>query len=139
MDVEALESLDSPIAPIESLWPRRRHRQWLGPVTLPLLVALYAAACALVTKDAYATGEATATWGQLVGSAAVATGLVVAGPRVGRRPAGAFALLATPIGDVDDAEKSGHNVALLLLVLLLTALAARQAARGGPERRHVPA
>ncbi|HEY0952161.1 hypothetical protein, partial [Nocardioides sp.] len=76
-------SIGAPIAMVECLSPRTRHRSWLGPVALPLVGLLYAAACALVAQDAYATGEATATWGQLVASAAVAAALVLAALRVG--------------------------------------------------------
>ncbi|HEY0951738.1 hypothetical protein, partial [Nocardioides sp.] len=63
--------------------------------------------------------------------------LALAGGALGA--AGASAFLTTPIGDVDTAEKYGHNVTLLLIVLVLSALAAHRVGRGGPERRHVPA
>lgn len=205
-------SIGSPVVLVETLSGRRRHRPWLGPVALVVVALLYAAACGLVAKDAYDTGEASATWGQLVGSAAVAVGLVVAAVRLGHRPAlivpgpvprpalvvgaaalamlgwvaipptrlgtatvvllglgaigtvqllarrgdwgqrhelalasgalvaaGGFAFLTTPIGDVSDAEKYGHNVALLALVVLLCAAAARRTGRAGPERAVVPA
>jgi len=80
-------SIGSPIALVESLTPRRRHERWLGPVVLRMVVLLYVAASALVLKDAYDTGEASATWGQLMGSSLAAVGLVVAAFVVGRRPA----------------------------------------------------
>lgn len=201
-------SIGSPIALVESLTPGRRHAPWLGPVVLWVVVFLYAAACALVMKDAYDTGEASATWGQLVGSAVAALGLVVAALVVGRRPslilpgavprpllvwataffamvgwvaipptrlgtalvallalgvavavwqwsrrgdwgpphvlalasgavvaAGCFAFLTTPIGEVSDGEKYGHNVALLALMLALSGWAAHRAQpRYGRER-----
>ncbi|CAI9399190.1 hypothetical protein [Nocardioides sp. T2.26MG-1] len=205
-------SIGSPVVLVETLTGRRRHLPWLGPVALVVVALLYAAACGLVAKDAYDTGEATATWGQLAGSSAVAAGLVVAAVTLGRRPglivpgpvprpalvagaaglamlgwvaipptrlgtaavvllalgaigtvqalsrrgdwgrrhelalasgalvaAGAFAFLTTPIGDVSDAEKYGHNVALLTLVVLLCAAASRRAGRAGPGRAVVPA
>lgn len=186
-------SIGSPIALVETLTRRHRRDRWLGPVALGFVALLYAAACALVMKDAYDTGEASATWGQLVASTAAAGGLVVAAFAVGRRPAlivpgavprpaavwiaavltmGAWvaipptrlgtalvaalgvaavvvvwrwshhgdwgqlhvlalasgavvaaacsAFLATPIGEVSDAEKYGHNVALLALVVGLS-------------------
>jgi hypothetical protein len=53
---------------------------------------------------------------------ALASGAVVA--------AGCCAFASTPIGDVSDAEKYGHNVALLLLVLALGAWGARRARAG---------
>lgn len=193
-------SIGSPIALIETLTPGRRRERWLGPVVLWVVVLLYAAACVLVLKDAYDTGEASATWGQLVGSSVAAAGLVVAAFVVGRRPAmilpgavprpvlvwaaafvamvgwvaipptrigtalvalvalaavvvvwrwshrgdwgqahvlalasgavvaaGCFAFFTTPIGSVSDAEKYGHNVALLALMLGLSAWASRRA------------
>ncbi|MCB0894001.1 MAG: hypothetical protein H6529_13230 [Nocardioides sp.] len=79
-------SIGSPVAVVETLTPRRRHEPWLGPVTAVVLALLYLGASALVLVDAHQTGEATATTGQLLGSALVAIGLVVAGVRVGRRP-----------------------------------------------------
>lgn len=79
-------SIGSPVALVESLSRRRRHRPWLGPVTLVVVALLYAAACALVAKDAYDTGEATATAWQLAGSAAAAAALVAAAVTLGRRP-----------------------------------------------------
>ncbi|KQW42592.1 hypothetical protein ASC77_23255 [Nocardioides sp. Root1257] len=196
-------SIGSPIALVESLTPRRRHERWLGPVVLWVVAFLYAAACALVMKDAYDTGEASATWGQLVGSSVGAVGLVVAAHVVGRRPAmivpgtvprpllvgaaayaamvgwvaipptrigtalvallalgtvvvvwrwshrgdwrqshvvalaggavvaaGCFAFLTTPIGEVSDAEKYGHNVTLLALMVALSLGAALRARPG---------
>lgn len=80
-------SIGSPIVLVESLTPGRRRDPWLGPVVVVVVSALYAAACVLVLKDSYDTEEATATWGQLLGSALVASGLVVAAFAVGRRPA----------------------------------------------------
>jgi hypothetical protein len=80
-------SIGSPIALVETLATTRRHERWLGPVVLWVVIALYAAACALVLKDAYDTGEASATWGQLLGSSLMAIGLVVAAFVVGHRPA----------------------------------------------------
>jgi hypothetical protein len=80
-------SIGSPIALVESLVPRRRGEPWLGPVVVWVVVLLYAAASALVLKDAYDTGEASATWGQLLGAAAAACALVVAALVVGSRPA----------------------------------------------------
>jgi hypothetical protein len=44
--------------------------------------------------------------------------------------AGCFAFLTTPIGDVSQTEKYGHNVALLVLVAALTAWGARRARTG---------
>jgi hypothetical protein len=181
-------------------------------VPTAVVALLYAAACALVAKDAYDTGEATATWGQLTGSTAVALGLVVTAVAVGRRPAlivpgpaprpafvvgaaalamlgwvaipptrigtaavvllalgatrivlslsrrgdwghrhelalasgalvaaGGFAFLTTPIGEVSDAEKYGHNVALLALVVVLCAAASLRTGGAGPRRAHVSA
>jgi hypothetical protein len=192
-------SIGSPIALVEALTPRRRRDPWLGSVTLPVVAFLYAAACALVLVDSYDTGEASATWGQLVGSAAAVLGLVVAAFAVGRRPsmiqpgavprpavvwaaafvamvgwvaipptrvgtllvallalgavvvvwrwshrgdwgqphvlalasgavvaAGCFAFLTTPIGAVSDAEKYGHNLTLLALMVALSLWAARR-------------
>lgn len=186
-------SIGSPIALVESLAPRRRREPWLGPVVVAVVLFLYVAASALVMKDAYDTGEATATWGQLLASTAAAGGLVVAAFVVGRRPAlivpgsvpgpavvwvaaflatGAWiaippsrpgtalaallavaavvlvwrwshrgdwgqrhvlalaggaviaaacsAFLTTPIGEVSDAEKYGHNIALLALMVGLS-------------------
>ena len=205
-------SIGAPVALVESLSPRRRVRPWLGRVALAVVVLLYAAASALVAKDAYDTGEATATWAQLAAALAAAVGLVLAAFAIGRRPAlivpgsvpspwlvaaaaylgmlgwisippsrvgtalvallalavvvavwrlshrgdwgqrhvlalaagalaaaGTTAFLATPIGEVTAAEKYGHNVALLALVLGLSAWAWRRTARGGPERRSVSA
>ncbi|WP_028643246.1 hypothetical protein [Nocardioides sp. URHA0020] len=196
-------SIGSPIALVETLAPRRRHDRWLGPVMTWVVAALYAAACALVLADAHATGEASATWGQLLASGVAAVGLVVAAHVVGRRPAlivpgpvprpalvgaaalvamigwvaipptrigtalvallavgavtlvlrwsrrgdwgqrhvlalasgalvaaGCFAFLTTPIGDVGDAQKYGHNIVLLLVVALLSAWAAHRARPG---------
>jgi hypothetical protein len=196
-------SIGSPIALVETLTPGRRRAPWLGPVTLVVVALLYLGACALVVDDAVQTGEATATPGQLAGSAIVAAALVGAAYVVGRRPAviapgavpspwpvggaaflamiawvaispsrigtalvvlvalaatgvlwrlsyrgdwgqrhvlalaggavaaaGCFAFLTTPIGDVSDAEKYGHNVALLLLMAALTAWGARRARSG---------
>lgn len=193
-------SIGSPTAIVETLTPRRRHEPWLGPVTAGVLVVLYAAASALVLQDSYATGEATATWGQLVASAAAALALVVAAFRVGRRPAlivpgsvprarvvlaasyvamlgwvaippsrlgtalvallalgaavavwrwsrrgdwsqahvlalaggavlaaGSYAFFITPIGTVSDAEKYGHNLVLLALMVGLCLWATRRA------------
>lgn len=80
-------SIGSPIALVETLTPRRRREPWLGPVTLGVVALLYAAASALVLVDAHDTGEATATWGQLVASAVVAMALAVAAFRIGSRPA----------------------------------------------------
>lgn len=196
-------SIGSPIALVETLAPRRRREPWLGPVALWVCALLYAAASALVLKDAHDTGEATATWGQLLASALAAGGLVVAAFRVGSRPApivpgpvprpllvlllalvamagwvalpptragtallvllavgfvavvrrwsrrgdwgqrhalalassavvaaGSWAFLNTPIGEVSDQEKYGHNVALLLLVAGLSLWGARRARAG---------
>lgn len=53
--------------------------------------------------------------------------------------AGAFAFLTTPIGQVSTAEKYGHNVALLVLVLTLSAVASRRVGRGGPQRNGMSA
>ncbi|MBA2955800.1 hypothetical protein GON03_15805 [Nocardioides sp. MAH-18] len=80
-------SVGAPIALVETLTPRHRREPWLGPVALWVLALLYAAASALVLVDAHDTGEATATWGQLLASALAAVGLVVAAFRVGSRPA----------------------------------------------------
>lgn len=80
-------SFGSPVAVMESLAPRRRDQPWLGPVALGVVVALYAAACALVAVDSYDGGDASATGAQLAATAAVAVGLVVAAFAVGRRPA----------------------------------------------------
>ncbi|WP_395695968.1 hypothetical protein [Nocardioides sp.] len=80
-------SICSPVAVVETLAPRRRTEPWLGPVTVVVVALLYLAASALVMWDAYDTGEATATWGQLLGSAVAALALVVAAVVVGRRPA----------------------------------------------------
>ena len=82
-----LLSIGSPIALVETLAATRRRDRWLGPVVVWVVGFLYAAACALVLKDAQDTGEATATWGQLLGSSLAAVGLVVAAFVVGRRPA----------------------------------------------------
>lgn len=82
-----LLSIASPTALVESLTPRRREEAWLGPITIVVVSLLYLAANALVLADAYGTGEATATWGQLLGSALVAAGLVAAAVAIGRRPA----------------------------------------------------
>jgi hypothetical protein len=196
-------SIGSPIALVETLTPRHRREPWLGPVAIWVVALLYAAASALVMKDAYDTGEATATWAQLLASAIAAAALVVAGFRLGSRPtpivpgpvprpllvftlslvamtgwvalpptpagtalvvllavgvvvgvhrwsrrgdwgqqhvlalaggavvaAGAWAFLTTPIGDVSDQEKYGHNVALLLLVAALSLWGARRARAG---------
>ncbi|MGD9960721.1 hypothetical protein [Nocardioides sp.] len=193
-------SIGSPIALVESLTPVRRRDPWLGPVVLWTLVVLYGAASALVLKDAYDTGEASATLGQLIASALVVVGLVVAALRVGRRrasvvvgsvprpllvwgvafvamigwvaipptrigtalvaltalgagvvvwrwshreawsqrhvlalasgavvAAGCFAFWTTPIGDVSQFEKYGHNSALLAGVVLLSLVAAWRA------------
>jgi hypothetical protein len=193
-------SIGSPIALVETLTPGRRRERWLGPIVLWVVVFLYATACVLVLKDSYDTGEASATWGQLVGSGVAAVGLVVAAFLVGRRPAmivpgavprpllvwgaafvamigwvaippsrigtalvallalgavvvvwrwshrgdwghahvlalasgalvaaGCFAFFTMPIGEVSDAEKYGHNSALLALVALLSLWAARRA------------
>ena len=193
-------SIGSPTALVQTLTPRRRHEPWLGPVVLWVVAALYLGACAVVLADAHDTGEATATWGQLVGSAAAALALAVAAFRVGSRPAmivpgrvpaplavgalafaamtgwvaippsrvgttlvaaialavtvvvwrwshrgdwgashvlalasgavvaaGCYAFWTTPIGDVSDSEKYGHNVALLLLMLGLSAWGVRRA------------
>jgi hypothetical protein len=79
-------SIGSPVALVESLSGRRRHRPWLGPVTLVVVALLYVAACVLVAKDAYDTGEATATAWQLAGSAAAAAALAAAAVGFGRRP-----------------------------------------------------
>ncbi|GAA4700080.1 hypothetical protein [Nocardioides conyzicola] len=201
-------SIGSPIALVETLTPGRRHDPWLGSVVLWVVAFLYAAACALVMKDAYDTGEATATWGQLVASAVAAVGLVAAAYVVGRRPAlivpgavprallvwgaaflamvgwvaipptrigtalvallalwvavafwqwsrrgdwgqphvlglasgavvaaGCFAFLTTPIGSVSDAEKYGHNIALLALMVTLSLWAARRAGPGYRQAR----
>jgi hypothetical protein len=196
-------SIGSPIALVEALTPGRRRERWLGPVVLWVVAFLYGAACVLVLKDSYDTGEASATWGQLVGSALAVVGLVVAAYVVGRRPAlirpgavprpllvwaaafaamigwvaipptrigttlvallavgtvvvvwrwshrgdwgqphvlalasgavvaaGCFAFFTTPIGSVSDAEKYGHNVALLALMVLLSLWGARRARPG---------
>lgn len=185
-------SIGSPIALVETLTRRRRAR-WLGTVAMGVTALLYAAASALVLKDAYDTGEATATWGQLTASAVTTAGLVGTAFVVGRRPAlivpgavprpalvwaaagvamigwvaippnrvgtvlvallalaavtvvwrwshrgdwaqahvlalasgavlaaGCFAFLTTPIGEVSHAEKLGHNVALLALMVSLS-------------------
>ena len=80
-------SIGAPVALVETLTPRRRREPWLGPVAVWVLALLYAAASALVLMDAYDTGEATATWGQLLASALAAVGLVVAAFRIGSRPA----------------------------------------------------
>src|SRR4051812_29701463 len=79
-------SIGSPIALVESLTPARRRDPWLGPVALWVVALLYAGACGLVMKDAYDTGEASATWGQLLAASVVVVGLVVAAHVVGRRP-----------------------------------------------------
>jgi hypothetical protein len=196
-------SIGSPIALVESLTPGRRRDRWLGPVVLWVVAVLYAAACALVMKDSYDTGEASATWGQLVASTLVVVGLGVAAFAVGRRPAmivpgavprpmlvwigafvamigwvaipptrigttlvallaigtvvvvwcwshrgdwgqphvlalasgavvaaGCFAFLTTPIGEVSDADKYGHNVVLLALMVTLSLWAARRGRSG---------
>lgn len=193
-------SIGSPIALIETLTPGRRHEGWLGPIAGWAAALLYAAVCALVLKDAYDTGEASATWGQLLASGLTVVALVVAALRVGRREAlilpgsvprpalvwagafvamiawvaipptrtgtalvallalgavlvvrrwsnrgdwgqphvlalasgavvaaACFAFLVTPIGEVSDAAKYGHHVALLALVGLLSLAAARRA------------
>jgi hypothetical protein len=80
-------SIGSPVALLESLTPARRNERWLGPVVVWVVVALYASACALVLEDAHDTGEASATWGQLVGSSLVVMGLVGAAFVVGHRSA----------------------------------------------------
>lgn len=196
-------SIGSPIALVETLSPRRRRDPWLGPVTLWVAALLYAAASALVLADALDTGEATATWGQLLASALAATALILAAFRIGSRPAaivpgtvpppalvlalallamtcwvaappsragtalvallaiafcvvvrrwshrgdwsqqhvlalaggatvaaGGWAFATSPIGEVGDAEKYGHNVALLLLVVALDLWGARRARAG---------
>ena len=197
-------SIGSPIALVETLTPGRRRERWLGPVVLWVVAFLYVAASALVLKDSYDTGEATATWGQLVGAAAgggragghgvrgrPSTDLDPAGTRCrGRWPvwagafvamigwvaipptrigtalvallalgavvvvwrwsqrgdwdqahvlalasgavvaAGCFAFLTTPIGEVSDVEKYGHNIALLALMVALSAWGARRARPG---------
>lgn len=196
-------SIGSPVALVETLTPRRRREPWLGPLAIAVVALLYLAASALVLADAHDTGEATATWGQLTGSAVSAVALVWVAFRVGRRPAlivpgpvprpllvwvlalaamavwtalppsrigtalvallstgtialvwrwshrgdwgqqhvlalaagavvaaGGYAFLSTPIGEVSDAEKYGHNVALLTLMLGLSAWGARRARAG---------
>jgi hypothetical protein len=80
-------SIGSPIALVETLATTRRHERWLSPVVFWVVIALYAAACALVLKDAYDTGEASATSGELLGSSLMVVGLVVAAFVVGHRPA----------------------------------------------------
>ena len=196
-------SIGSPIALVEAMAGARDREPWFGPVVVWVVALLYAAACALVFKDSYDTGEASATWGQLVASALVTVGLVVAAFAVGRRPAmilpgrvprpafvwlaafiamigwvaippsrigtalvalivlgavavvwrcshrgdwgqahvlalasgavvaaGCFAFLTTPIGEVSGTEKYGHNIALLLLMVALSAWAARRTSSG---------
>jgi hypothetical protein len=44
-----------------------------------VVVALHAAGCELVLKDAYDTGEASATWRELLGSSLIAVGIVRCG------------------------------------------------------------
>lgn len=196
-------SIGSPIALVEASTLARRRELWLGPVLTWVVALLYVAACALVLKDAHDTGEASATWGQLLASGLAAVALVLAAFVVGRRPAlilpgsvprpalvwgaafaamigwvaipptrigtalvallglgavvvvwrwshrgdwgqlhvvalasgavvaaGCFAFATTPIGDVSEAEKYGHNIALLALVGLLSLWAARRARSG---------
>lgn len=81
-----------------------------------LVAALAAAATVTVWRWSH-RGD----WGQLH-VLALASGAVVA--------AGALAFLSEPIGEVSDAEKYGHNVALLVLVLALSAWGARRARAG---------
>src|SRR4051794_2299576 len=71
-------SIGSPTAIVETLTPSRRDAPWLGPVTTVVVALLYIGASALVLKDAYDTGGASATWGQLAGCAVVTIALVVA-------------------------------------------------------------
>jgi hypothetical protein len=196
-------SIGSPIALVETLTPGRRRERWLGPVILWVVAFLYVAASALVLKDSYDTGEASATWGQLLCAGLAAVALVVTAFVVGRRPtlilpgrvprpmavwagaffamigwvaippsrigtalvallalsavvvvwrwsqrgdwdqahvlalasgavvaAGCFAFLTTPIGEVGDVEKYGHNIALLALMVALSAWGARRARPG---------
>ena len=80
-------SIGSPIAFVETLTPTRRHEGWLSPVVICVVITLYAAACALVLKDAYDTGEASASSWQLLVASLVVVGLIVAAFIVGQRPA----------------------------------------------------
>jgi hypothetical protein len=196
-------SIGSPIALVETLTPRHRREPWLGPVATWGLALLYVAASALVVRDAFETGEASATSGQLLVSAVAAGALVVVAFRAGSRPepivpgsvprpwlvatlafgamigwtaipptrsgtalvaalavavvvlvrrwsrrgdwsqahvlalasgavlaAGCFAFLTTPIGEVSDLQKLGHNLTLLLLMGVLSACGARRARAG---------
>jgi hypothetical protein len=81
-----------------------------------LVVAVALSAIAVVWRLSH-RGD----WGQ-AHVLALAGGAVVA--------AGCFAFLTTPIGDVSQTEKYGHNVALLLLVAALSAWGARRARSG---------
>jgi uncharacterized membrane protein YfcA len=85
-------------------------------VGLTLLAALSLAATVLVWRWSH-RGD----WSQQH-VLALASGAVIA--------AGGYAFLTTPIGEVSDAEKYGHNIALLLLVVGLSAWAARRARAG---------
>lgn len=96
----------------------------LGWISIPpnrvgtALVALLSLTAVVVVWRLSHRGD----WGQLH-VLALASGALAA--------AGSTAFLTTPIGDVSTAEKYGHNVALLLLVLGLGAWAVRRNARGG--------
>ena len=59
---------------------------------------------------------------------ALASGAVVA--------AGCFAFLTTPIGEVSDAEKYGHNVTLLALMVALSLGAAHRAQPGYGRQKY---
>ena len=112
-----------------------------GGVPRPWLVAVLSAAA---TGATLVYGPSPLGTDALIATYAVAAGLVW---WIGRRPAWtaghvaalaagwltAFAIAAfatDPIGHVTDAEKVGHNVALLLLVAAVGAIAVRRAAAG---------
>lgn len=142
-------SIGSPIAVVETISRRHRDQPWLGPVVIAVVALLYLAASALVMWDAYETGEATATWGQLVASAVVATGLVVAAVVVGRRPAlivpgvvprplvvAAAAYVATLAFGSIPATRIGTTVVVLVAVAALVVVW-RLSHRGDWGQRHV--
>ena len=142
-------SIGSPTALVETIAGRRRHLPWLGPVTLPVVALLYAGASALVMKDAYDTGEASATWGQLLGSAVVAVALVVAAVLVGRRPAlivpgtvprpwqvAAAAYVAMVAVNAIPPSRVGTAL-VVLLELVVVAAVWRLSHRGDWDQRHV--
>lgn len=72
-------SIGAPIAIIEALHPPTGHRPWLRPRALILIGGLYLAASALVLDDTLNTESARLSGGQLIGSIALVTVLLLAG------------------------------------------------------------